>query len=137
MRNLAAITILAGVMTGGLQAAQTIGTVTVNPTSIVAGGATTVVVTAQGNDPSLITNSVNLQQRDAQGNFTSILGTLHDDGVNGDAIGGDHVFSISVVLNIPQPGSIIFKVSAAFRGSPFRAPSAGIGGTITNTANSG
>ncbi|MEO8368069.1 MAG: choice-of-anchor X domain-containing protein [Candidatus Solibacter sp.] len=128
---------LAGAISGTLWAAPTIGAVGVTPTTIVAGTPTQLLVTAPIGDPTLIPSSVNLQQRTSANVLTAILGTLHDDGVNGDAAAGDGIFSLRVTLNIATPGTIVFRVSAAFRGSPVRSPSAGINGTISGPGSGG
>jgi hypothetical protein len=131
------ITLAAGLMAMGGPGlwGATIGTVTVNPTTIVAGTATSVLVTAVVTDPTLVAGTVNLQQRDANGKLTAILGTLHDDGANGDVTAGDKTYSLQVTLNIATPGTIVFQVSAAFHASPVRALPAGVNGTVTGTSN--
>ena len=132
--SLAAVVVGMGAWAPALYGAS-IGTVTVNPTSIVAGTATNILVTAVVTDPALIAGTVNLQQRDANGKLTTILGSLHDDGQNGDAVAGDKVYSLQVTLNIATPGTIIFQVSAAFHASPIRSGSAGVNGTVTGTSS--
>ena len=111
-----------------------IGLVTVNPTTIQAGTATPVVVTAVITDSGLLPGTVNLQQRDSSGRLTAILGALHDDGLSGDQSAGDHVYTLQVTLNIATPGTIIFQVSAAFHASPLRSLPAGINGTVSGTS---
>src|SRR5678810_384939 len=125
--------VLGGLFAGMLIGAPVIGTVAVTPTTIVAGTATQLLVTAPIGDPALIPSSVNLQQRTSAGVLTAILGTLKDDGLNGDLVAGDKIFSLRVTLNIATPGSLVFRVSAAFRGSPVRSPSAGINGTVSGS----
>jgi hypothetical protein len=81
----------------------------------IVGSPTQITVTASISDPSLIPASVNLLQLNANGT-TAILGTLHDDGLNGDAFAGDLVFTLPVTLNAPIASQIQLQVSAAFKG---------------------
>ena len=134
MRKLIRLFLISAACLATMVASPTIGTVTVNPQSIVAATATNVLVTAPISDSSLIAGSVRLIQRDANGGLTAILGTMTDDGLHGDVTANDGIYSLSVSLNIPAPGTITFVVSAAFRGSPLRAPSAGVNGTVTGTS---
>ena len=67
-------------------------------------------------DPAVIAGGANLLRLDSSGNAT-IVGVLHDDGKNGDAVAGDGVFTYQVTLNESSIGQINFQVSAAFRGS--------------------
>jgi hypothetical protein len=80
----------------------------------VVGTPTQITVTASITEPSLITQSVDLLQLNANGP-TTVLGTLHDDGLNGDAFAGDLVFTIVVTLNSPSATQIQLEVSAAFK----------------------
>jgi hypothetical protein len=80
----------------------------------VVGTPTQITVTASISDPSLIPGGVNLLQLDADG-AESILGTLHDDGLNGDAFAGDLVFTLLITLNSPLSTQIQLEVSAAFK----------------------
>lgn len=50
-------------------------------------------------DSRLIPVSVNLLQLDAAGKVMNIMGALHDDGINGDAVAGDKIFSILYPFN--------------------------------------
>jgi len=47
---------------------------------------------------------------------STVLGSLHDDGLNGDAFARDGVFSDVVTLNAASAGQIQLEVSAAFTG---------------------
>jgi hypothetical protein len=94
-------------------ATPTIGAHSASPTTVPASIPTKVTVTAVITDPSLIPGSVNLIQL-SQGTAT-ILGQLHDDGLNGDAVAGDHIFTIVQTFNSPV-GQIQLEVSAAFKG---------------------
>jgi hypothetical protein len=78
-----------------------------------------VTVSASITDPTVIAGSVNLLRIDSFGNAT-VLGTMHDDGQNGDLVAGDGVFAYQATLNESVVGQITFQVSAAFRGSLLR-----------------
>ncbi|MBS1859363.1 MAG: hypothetical protein JST11_28575 [Acidobacteria bacterium] len=134
MRRLAGVATVGLLLAAALGAAPAIGTVTVTPMSIVAGVATQVTFTAAISDPSVIPSSVNVQRRDDQDRFVSILGTMHDDGQNGDATAADGIYTLRTTLTIATTGTVIFKVSAAFHGSPLRTPSTGIDGTVTGSS---
>ncbi len=95
-------------------AARTIGSSVATPTTIPVGVPTPITVTSLITDSSLITGSVNLQLLNSSGVGTTILGILHDDGLNGDAVAGDHIYTLQVTLNEPQAGPISLRVSAAF-----------------------
>jgi hypothetical protein len=74
-----------------------------------------ITVQASISDPSLIAGGANLLQLNPNGT-TTILGTLHDDGLNGDAYAGDLIFTLQVTLNAPTSSQIQLQVSAAFKG---------------------
>jgi len=98
-----------------LYGTPTLGTVTATPTTAVVGTPTEISVQASITDPSLIAGGVNLLQLNANGTAT-ILGTLHDDGLNGDAVAGDLVFTFVATLSQPQASQVQLQVSAAFKG---------------------
>jgi hypothetical protein len=74
------------------------------------------VITSLITDPSLIPGSVNLVRLDGNENVVGIVGVMHDDGKDGDAVAGDHVYSLQLVLNEPRQTAFEFEVSAAFKG---------------------
>jgi hypothetical protein len=86
------------------------------PPLIVAGAPTTVTISTYIPDSTLIPNSVNLVGVNSAGQSTAVIGQLNDNGQNGDAVAGDHVYSISVPLSNVLSPSITFGVSAAFLG---------------------
>ncbi|MGI8743071.1 MAG: choice-of-anchor X domain-containing protein [Bryobacteraceae bacterium] len=116
-----------------LHAAPSVGTTKVTPTSIPAGTATVITVTSLITDPSLIATSVNLQRLDASGAAT-VLGVLHDDGLNGDAVANDHIYTLQLTLTEPITGPISFRVSAAFKGLLARLFSSVFTVTVTSAA---
>lgn len=97
------------------QAAPTIGATGATPTSINASTPTTITVTSVITDPTLITTGINLIRLNP-GGASTILGQLHDDGLNGDAVAGDKTFTLQVTLNEVNAGQVQLQVSAAFRG---------------------
>jgi len=92
-----------------------VSNVTATPPIIIAATSTLVTITAQITDPTLIPGSVNLVRLNSNGT-SSILGTFHDDGQNGDTLSGDGTYTIQVPFNETIPGFIQLQVSAAFRG---------------------
>jgi hypothetical protein len=88
----------------------------------VIGTPTPITVTASISDPSLIPSGINLLQLNPDGS-TTILGTLHDDGLNGDLFAGDLVFTLVVTLSAPSANQIQLEVSAAFKGALQRVKS--------------
>ncbi|HTF45410.1 MAG TPA: choice-of-anchor X domain-containing protein, partial [Terriglobales bacterium] len=107
---------IAGAIAGACTAAS-IDAVTISPATAPTGSAATVTVTAQISDPSVIASSVNLQQIDPQGRIAGVIGTMVDDGTNGDAAAGDRIFSIRFAVLQEQPGSLTYRVSAGVLGS--------------------
>ncbi len=118
----------------GSAQAGTIGTTTVTPNSTAAGLPVVVTVTSSITDPALIPESVNLQKLDASGRVLAVIGSLHDDGLNGDGTAGDKVFSISTTVFENTPGVVRLRVSASFRGSLLRSFSPVMTVNITGTA---
>ena len=92
VRTLAgAIVFLMGMMQG-LASAQTI-TAAVSPSSTPVGVGINAAFAAQITDPALIQGSVNLLKYDALGR-SSIMGAMRDDGLEGDAVAGDRMFTL-------------------------------------------
>ncbi len=118
-----------------LAAAQTIGPTALSPTSTPAGIGATVTITSQITDPGLIPASVNLQRLDAQGRVVAIVGDLHDDGLSGDDVASDGVFTLRLAIFERSPGSITFRVSAAIKGKVLRIFSSPLTFTVTGTVN--
>lgn len=91
------------------------GTVTLNPASATANVPTTVVATIPITNALVIPSSVNLIKIDASGRST-VVGTMHDDGLNGDAISNDRIFTLRFSGLETSPGTISYRTSAVFRG---------------------
>ena len=86
-----------------------------NQTTFRAKTPTPVTLAARITNPAHISNSVNLIRIDPSG-VPSIVGQMHDDGKNGDAVAGDHTYTFSLNLNEGRPGLVRVQVSTAFRG---------------------
>jgi hypothetical protein len=86
------------------------------PTIVTVSKLTPVTITVSITNPSPITNSVNLIRIAAAGTQSTILGVMHDDGKNNDAVAGDGVYTLQVPFNEPNAGQIQLQVSAAFQG---------------------
>lgn len=95
----------------------------ISPSAITIGTMSSCTVTVKIVDRSLIPGSVNLQRIDSNTGAVSVLGTLHDDGANGDPLAGDGMFSITVPLTGQQQGKIQMRISAAFQGALRRVTS--------------
>ena len=95
-------------------AAPGVGAVQLAPTSIAAGVQTPVRVTAVISDPTVLPSSVNLQRLNDAGAPVAVLGSLRDDGVHGDAVAGDQIYTLDFVVNETAPMRL--RVSAGFRG---------------------
>ena len=103
-----------GLLLGSAQAG-TLGTPTLNPDHIVAGTASAVTVSVSITDPNYIVGSANLQRLKADGSVLAVMGLLHDDGLNGDAVAGDKVYSLRSTLTEAAAGTVKFQVSAGYR----------------------
>lgn len=121
----AALRLTRVLVTGLLLAAQslaspamagTLGSPTMTPGTATAGQATTVRVTIPITDPKYIAGSANLQRLKPDGTPLSVVGTLRDDGSNGDATAGDKVYTLQFTVNEPAAGTVRYQVSAGFTG---------------------
>ncbi|MGA2214964.1 MAG: choice-of-anchor X domain-containing protein, partial [Bryobacteraceae bacterium] len=101
--------------------APTVGAPVASPSSIPANALTLVTVTSQIGDPTVIAGGVNLLQVNSTGGSPTILGVMHDDGKNGDAVAGDGIFTLQVTLNPATVGAVYLEASAAFKGLLERA----------------
>jgi len=93
----------------------TVGTPSTTPSLITVNTPTTVTVTVQVS-PAPIANGVNLLRLGATGTQPTILGVMHDDGMNGDAVANDGIYTLQVTFNQGAVGQISVQVSAAFAG---------------------
>lgn len=116
-------------------AQQTVGTVTVRPTFTPVNTATQITFTALITDTTLLANGANVQRLNAQGNPTAVLGNLHDDGLDGDAVAGDRIFTLRFTLNEPTPGRVVVRAAAGFPGLAQRIGSSSVAIDIANAAS--
>jgi hypothetical protein len=107
---------LLGVLGSACYAQTTVGTPSADPTYVVVSTLTVVTVAVSIPGSALIPNSVNLLRLGASGSQPIVLGLLHDDGMNGDAVAGDHVFTIRLPFTEPSVGQVNLQISAAFKG---------------------
>ncbi len=84
-------------------------------------------ITISPGDPALIAGGVNLLRVDTAA--PSVLGVMHDDGINGDAAAGDGLYTLTFNTTAALVGQIQLQASAAFRGVLLRVRS--VPGTIT------
>src|SRR5262249_14013421 len=95
---------------------STISAPVVTPASIPFGVATSVttIVNVTGAPDA---DSVMLQRLDSSDRLIAVLGTLHDDGLNGDAKADDGIFTLVWALKDFATGPVSLRVSATFNGS--------------------
>jgi len=94
-----------------------IGATDVSQITLVVNSPTTVTITAALRDAALIPGSVNLIELSPSGQ-SPVLGQLHDDGKDGDAIAGDGIYTFQIIFNEHTTRQIQLGVSAAFRDTP-------------------
>lgn len=85
------------------------------PATTPSGVAATAVVTIVIPDPNVVRSSVVLQQLDAQGRPT-VIGRLHDDGLQGDTLANDQTYTLSFSIYEQNPGNLTYRVSAEIQG---------------------
>lgn len=95
--------------------ASLVGVTAAAPTLIFQNTPTQVTVTSVIVDPRVQPSSVVLQ-RVAPDGTASVVGTLHDDGLDGDASFGDRIFTIVSTLNEAVADQVQLRVSATFDG---------------------
>ena len=120
------------------------GAVQISPNTTPVGVAANTTVTATITDLTVIGSTVNLQKLDPQGRAT-VVGSLHDDGLDGDATAGDKVYSIRITIFEETPATLSYRVSAGIQGKITRVFSnllsfgvsgaSGTGISITQPAN--
>jgi len=108
--------ILASALLWGPAAAGPLGTPSIVPDSILAATSTPVTFSVTILDPHYTAGSANVQRLNAAGGIVSVLGLLRDDGLQGDVVAGDKVYTLRATLQEALPGSLKFQVSAGFKG---------------------
>jgi len=130
--------------TGWAFATPSVDRPVISPASIPAGRPVPVTVSAQihtgPSDPQVIAAGVYLLRYDAANRFIANLGVMHDDGINGDAVAGDQIFSLRFSVNEPS-GELRVAASVPFVGTIPRiiseVASARILGNTPPVANAG
>ena len=103
-----------------------IGTPNINPGVIYSGVPTKIVISVHiPIDPKFIPLSVTVLRVDQTGTTLGEIGTLYDDGTNGDPLVSDNTFtSNQITFNEPNPTTIYFRMSVAYQHVFFPAVSA-------------
>ena len=65
---------------------------------------------------AVIPAGIYLQEVTATGGFVRNVGIMHDDGLNGDPVAGDGIFSLRFTVTINTPGQLRLRASAPFIG---------------------
>lgn len=107
--------VLALLLGGGSPRPAECGPITISPSSIRVNAPATVTVTVHIDHPDLMPNGLTLLRVAEDGAHPLIVGIMHDDGLNGDTIAGDHVYSLKVQLTESSAGVIHFQVSGVFK----------------------
>jgi subtilisin family serine protease len=94
---------------------------TASPAAVTVGTSTTIFVTISLPDPTIIPQSVVVQELLPSG--AVVLGPLVDDGTDGDLVAGDHVYSGEVTVNPSALGTVTLRVSWGKRGALLRQAS--------------
>jgi hypothetical protein len=97
-------------------AAQTFLEVSLSRSVVTKNTHSRVIVTAQLAGGDLIRSSVLLLQVDSSGRMIKQLGSMNDEGQEGDQLAGDGLFTRVQPFLEPQPGLVRLRVSAALRG---------------------
>jgi hypothetical protein len=103
------------------EAAVVVGAPRAEPAAIAANTSTAVLFTSAITGGIPLTGGVNLLRISPTGQ-AAVVAQMHDDGVNGDVLAADGLFSALLTLN-ETGGPITFKVSAAFKGQLLRVQS--------------
>ena len=86
-----------------------------DPSALMVGLGQDIIIGAYIPDLTLIHGSVYLWRLDEANKPIAKLGVLHDDGMSGDKIAGDRVFSIRVNFQESNPGYVRLRITAAFK----------------------
>lgn len=110
-----------------------IGTITLAPASVTYGVAANVTITAPVTGDTPDPGSVMLQRLDSSGRVLAILGTLHDDGLNGDPVANDGSYTLITSFTEFAVGAVPLRVSATFSNTVNHALSPIANLTVTGT----
>jgi hypothetical protein len=95
--------------------APIVGLTKASPTFVTIKMPTLITVTSEILDPTVIPTGVNLMRVDDSGKAVAVMGRLHDDGIGGDAVAGDKIFTYRFAVNQSNSGLLAMQVSAAFK----------------------
>ncbi len=115
--------------------AGTLGAVALSPASITVGVPSSVTFTVSITDPAYIASSGNVQRLGANGRVQGVVGTLRDDGLGGDAVAGDKVYTLRLAVQEALAGAVQFQISAGFRGELRRTIAGPVTLTVESVAN--
>jgi len=97
---------------------QDLSEFTATPTTIVVNSSTQVTFTCRINRQNLTAGTPNLQR--FNGSAWTVVGSMTDNGTNGDASANDGIFTFRSNLINNQLGTVTFRASAGYRGSALR-----------------
>ncbi len=112
---------LCGLFSSPSLATPTVGKPVASLSVIPGGQPTTLTVTSTitslKSDPALIPNSVTLllARGDGVKSTTQTVGIMHDDGLAGDTVAGDKIFTLQFTVTEATPGEMRLQVSAALQ----------------------
>src|SRR5271165_6301777 len=118
VRQRSCILVFIVLLSGGsrlLAATPTLGASEISQTTVTVNTPTVLTITVVIDEPTLVPGSVNLLRLNPVGKPV-ILGQLHDDGMNGDLIAGDKIYTIRPTFNETALGQFQLQISAAFKG---------------------
>ena len=115
-RSVASGAIVTGALLWGQAAAGTLGAPAMTPGAITVGTPAAVTFSVAITDPNYTAGTANVQRLNAAGGIASVQGLLRDDGLNGDEVAGDKVYTLRATLQEAAEGTVKFQVSAGFKG---------------------
>ena len=102
-------------------------------TSVAAGSGVVALASAELEGTAAPAGMV-LQKIDSAGNVLASLGTLHDDGAEGDAAAADGTYSVRATLLENIPGTLLYRIAATFPGVAQPVYSAQLSVAVTGIA---
>ncbi len=92
---------------------------TANPDGIFVDEPTLVTITAEiAPDPDLIESEIAMQRLNELNQPTEFLGYLHDDGLEGDVIANDNIYTLELNFNETEPSEIKLRIFAEYITTP-------------------
>lgn len=112
--------------------APAVGTPNATPALITVNTPSTLTVSIQITG-TVLPGGVNLLRLGPTGTQPTILGVMHDDGLNGDAVANDGFYTLQVPFNEASPGFVQLEISVAFKGSIKRVLSPAVSVPVWST----